>query len=601
MEIQNPHGGGTPKSSGSGSLPLAGPTCPAGVSHRERRRRRSGNCGAAGVSGVAQRACCAVAALLLVWVTVAAATAAAAGAAEPRLADRFDPTDKGLAGGWQVVRGQAESQLLVASPAWVFRSINGYAYALKPAADAKPVPDALVLAGEAVWDDYAFTVALKGEPGVVAGQVVRYSDDNNWTQILLAFPKQVPNETGRLLLVQRRAGKERIMASRRLELQNSEWYRLRVALTGPHILVWLGNSLALHGRDAKPHPGRVGLYARGAAAVLFDDAQVETAGIALEDFTVAAGPLRPRCGAWERVTDAYPPTHVHTVADELLIATFRAPAPVLGEISADVMLGDGRAVGVLVESREPCGRVAGNGWALQVIEQDNGSRLALVRLTRGNAVTIQVDARPVEPVAWQNVRLSFEPRFLRAWCGERLLFEQWDETFVPVRAGVLAHGAGAGIDNVMLAPLKAPVDPWLADTMVQDLEMKHQWAHPAWSFMTTDLFPKAPNAVPLPWNKGEYFRDFDLRVPVKDWAAAKGKLLFFLDSGDRNEKNGYRLMITRQEKTGTLEAQFSFQGKALATGRRAVAGPGVDLQVIRRGRCLALRADDRPVLRYDGL
>ena len=509
--------------------------------------------------------------------------------AAPALYDNFAPAaDNTLTGAWQKVRGDWEPTLLILNPAWAFRAINTHAY------QAKPNPDGLCLTGAADWDNYRFAIAIEAEPKAVTGMVLRYVDEGNQLQVRLSFPARPEALNGRLTVTRNVKGKAQLLATRDLELAIGQWYRLQTSLSGPFIRVSLDDQVLVNLRDPAPGPGRAGLIASGAPA-LFDDAEIQPALWFFDNFNPPGQTWKPAQGNWvQSRSDSGPPFMQVQSAGQVQADAAGDSGPQY-EVSTEVRLGEAYLAGPAVAWNDAQGKPIGR-WAL-FLQKNGVDAELLLQENNGTRTRLHHPLKDKLPTAaWQTLSLCVRPNYLQAKLGGRVIFEQFDGDFFPGRAGLAGAGAGAAFRRFEVLPREVAPAPRMPETMINDPEMKHQWAHPAWSFITTVMYPNYPKAIPLPWNKGVFFRDFAIDLTVKNLTEAGGKLTFILHGNGIDDRSGYQLILNKPAKNPRVNLFLRFQGMTLNYQTAEVAGESTVIRIERLGGFLIARLNGKPAL-----
>lgn len=133
---------------------------------------------------------------------------------------------------------------------------------------------AIAVNGFGFWDDYGVSVSGKTLGGEF-GLVFDYQDGKNFH----VFRWQIQTKqiaSGRVQLARVRNGKETVLGTKHVLGRCDNWYALSVTSVRGQIEASIDSTPILTASDPEAIGGRIGVYARGAKAAIFDDVGVES-------------------------------------------------------------------------------------------------------------------------------------------------------------------------------------------------------------------------------------------------------------------------------------------------------------------------------------
>jgi hypothetical protein len=186
------------------------------------------------------------------------------GASLPGLSDNFSGTlsnwtivDQGAYEGpssWVIVNGE----LIQRSNIWSGSTLS-----------SDPVkPGTYALAGNALWQNYDFSLRLMSEDDDAIGAMFRYTDNMNYYRI------SMDKERSYRRLVKVVNGVTTILAQDNTPYVTGQSYDLRISVTGNHIQIYLNQGLIFDVLDSSLPQGKIALYCWANTNSHFDDVVV---------------------------------------------------------------------------------------------------------------------------------------------------------------------------------------------------------------------------------------------------------------------------------------------------------------------------------------
>jgi hypothetical protein len=168
-------------------------------------------------------------------------------------------------GAWEPVSGEWKAKPVDSVEPDPTRSANAFSYGVA----AKET--ALATTGYWFWDSYLYRAAVKPEAAGTVGLVAFYQDPSNYA-LFRWQSRDSAGSTKAQQLVWVRDGKEQVVAAGGTGYQPNQWYELTLKATDSRLEAFVDGKPALTA-DAPPFClGKVGLYAKGCEAAVFDDA-----------------------------------------------------------------------------------------------------------------------------------------------------------------------------------------------------------------------------------------------------------------------------------------------------------------------------------------
>jgi hypothetical protein len=129
-------------------------------------------------------------------------------------------------------------------------------------------PGTYAIAGNALWQDYDFSLRLMSEDDDSIGAMFRYTDNLNYYRF------SMDKERAYRRLVKVVNGVTTILAQDNVPYTTGQAYDLRISVTGSHIQIYLNKALIFDVLDASLSQGRIALYCWGNVNSHFDDVLV---------------------------------------------------------------------------------------------------------------------------------------------------------------------------------------------------------------------------------------------------------------------------------------------------------------------------------------
>ncbi len=134
-----------------------------------------------------------------------------------------------------------------------------------------PAGAALCTTGAPTWEDYTLTVAVQAPRDGAAGVVVNMPDADTGLLVRWASVTDHGPRGNRLALISLRKDGQTVLAESPGGYLPGQWYRLTVVTGLAGVRVLVDDRPRLDVPDVTPRRGGIGLYAEGAAGVVFDD------------------------------------------------------------------------------------------------------------------------------------------------------------------------------------------------------------------------------------------------------------------------------------------------------------------------------------------
>jgi hypothetical protein len=133
---------------------------------------------------------------------------------------------------------------------------------------------ALTLTGEHEWEDYELRCMVRSSGDNGAGVVLHYQDENTYDLIRWASGNSALKYAGRVEMVQRKAGKEFIVASALLPRERNRWYEILITHGAKKQRLSINGSMVLETPYKPGVRGMVGLFTDQNPGTFFDNVEV---------------------------------------------------------------------------------------------------------------------------------------------------------------------------------------------------------------------------------------------------------------------------------------------------------------------------------------
>ena len=465
----------------------------------------------------------------------------------PEWSDEFmRSSDEGL-GEWEVLSGSWDNTALVEKLKFVPRAANPFAFA------AKAAPKAMAAAGSWFWSDCTYRAAVRGTAEGIIGLAFYVQDaDNYWllrmTSVSYAGPGPGP---GLAQVVRVVGGQPQVMGEARHGYVPQQWYELKVSTRDDLIRAFVDDVPVARVREGTFAQGRVGLYAEQCEAALFDDVRVTPWTDVTDDFEA------PSCGRWGPADGAF--VQVPPEGDRsgyLAKQPGKAGLAFAGRCEAgncvfevDLALEGDAPVGI------PFAYVDDANWWRYTLYPGKQARQELVRRVAGKDEVLATGPLPPSDQRWRHVRVLLQDQYV---CAQVDSVPPLEAVSAEPLAGWIglwgSEAARAQLDNVSLAPAPQYVPARLPTTMVEDPEMKEQFANPAEGWFTVTDPSTRPQGSPMAWNKGEYFPPSKVEFPIANVVAGAGTVRVTICGSEEAPQRGYHLELSKEANVATLRA-----------------------------------------------
>ncbi len=464
-----------------------------------------------------------------------------------------------------------------------FKSVNAFSFK----ASAEKV--AIATTGYWFWDDYAYSASVKAEHGMM-GLIIRYQDPENYLLLRVATVNGRPAGLPSLQLLRVANGEMHELGRANPTILPSQWYRLRVEAVDNDIWAYLDDELMVHAVDSTFAMGRIGLYAEKTDGAFFDDVRVRGWDVLYDDFRAEApGRWRAVRGKWARQEGSHR-------SDARLAKTSEGLGIILAgqtdwkryTFEADVAPLENSGVGLVFHAQGP-----GDYYALRVggAKDQHGyaGKAQLVKTIHGET-TVLAEA-PAQLALGRPTHLQVEADgpYLAGFVDGRRVVEAVDQAIASGKVGLLADGpAGCTFDNALLRFIEHRPPVIIPQSMVTDKEMKRDWASPAESWIPPE------RGLSISWNKGSFFGESAVEIPLRKVRAAAGRLEVFVSQREKEIADAYQVILSTSGGTGALEVQIMYGGELVASGSAALAEDEDDctFRVELNGSYLMVFVDD---------
>jgi hypothetical protein len=436
-----------------------------------------------------------------------------------------------------------------------FKSVNAFSF---KAAGQEP---AIATAGYWFWDDYAYSVSVKSERGVM-GLLFRYQDPQNHLLLRVATNKGRPVGEPSLQLLRVAGGQAHELARANPPILSSQWYRLRVEVVEDAIWAYLDDQFMAQARDATFASGGIGLYAEATEGAFFDDVRVREWNVLYDNFASDAP------GRWDAVEGQWARRDGSRRSGGQLVKTSDGRGLALAgrlDWSGYIFESDAQA------APDGCAGLAfyGQGpqdyFALRVggpqSKQGYAGKAQLIKTVRGQA-TVLAEA-PVALAAGRPAHLQVEADgpYLAGYVDGLRVVETVDQTLTHGKVGLVADGAPeVAFRNAYLRFIERRPPVIIPHTMVADEEMKRDWASPA------ESWAPAEGGKTIHWNKGSLFGESAVEVPIGGIGSVAGRLTVFVSEAEGEEAGAYAVSLVASPGTTALQVQITRDGQSLGAG-----------------------------------
>lgn len=444
---------------------------------------------------------------------------------------------------------------------------------------------AIAVTGHNFWDDYEATAAAKtlgGEMGLVFNYV---GQDHH--HLLRWSIESADVKPGRVQLVKVYDGREAILGTKQVLARRDNWYELRVRAVRGKIEAFIDNTLIFAVDDAQAIGGKIGAYARGEGAAIFDDFEVESVEEITFDTKAMLGHaassrqgdwlLQQRDGSAWATASALPPGK-----RALCLLGSNRWHPGLHRVTLDLSKLSGCA-GLTFAAKGPS-----DYWAT-FVQARPLARVGVLRIADGKKQIVA--EAPCDGVAALNdLAVDLRTgRAIRVYVDNRLELRAPASTSLAGAVGLYAEGQGSAAFGDLRAFTDRDTD-WEAEVQreifVDDPYMQG-WASRRWQWKSGTPLGDRTRFV----HKGDFYGAFRCEMPV----SAPFALRFGEDEFGSQEK-GYAFEVA----LGTCRFALRRAGKnvwasAPAEQPKSVIGP-ITLQ--REGKCIWARAGGTEIMNY---
>ncbi len=414
----------------------------------------------------------------------------------------------------------------------------------------------IIVNGYRFWDDYDFGVSAKtlgGEMGLV------FDYQNAQAYHLLRWRLDTEQiAAGRVQLLRVRGGKAAVLGTAYVEGRRNNWYYLRVKSVRGRIEAFIDGTRLFDVTDPHAAGGKIGLYARGARAAIYDDVAVEP--VATIEFRTArslAKAVREKHGAWaasERGGSAAITASGLTPKQAGLLL-MGEPSWEAAQIRADVDTSRlGGNAGLVFGYQSPR-----DYWVALVDRKTQ--RAQAVRFVQGKA-----QAFTGGPVAGATAPYTIAvdttmENALRVYVNDVLALRVANPGPIAGRVGLGAFGTGqAAFSRLML--FEARDTDWEKETSNDIFEgdpYMQGWASRRWAWKSGKPWGKQIFYE----HKGDFFGAFRCRVPV----SGSFTLRFAEDAFGKTEK-GYAVDVEFDRTTKAFRITLRRAGRVVASAAR---------------------------------
>ena len=511
----------------------------------------------------------------------------------PDWSDEFMRSSEEGLGEWEVFSGTWDNTALVEQLKFVPRAANPFAFA------AKAAPKAMAAAGSWFWSDCTYRAAVRGTTEGTIGLAFYVQDaENYWLLRMTSVSYSGPGPgAGSTQLVKVVGGTPSVVGEARRGYVPQQWYELKVSARDDRVWASVDDVPVIRGRDGTFAQGRVGLYAEECEAALFDDVRVTPWATAYDDFEAPSyGRWGPSAGPFVQVAPE------RERSGYLLKQPGKAGAAFVGRceegdcvFEADVALEGESPVGIPFAYADEA-----NSWLLAVYPGKQARQVLVHRVAGQDQV---VDSAPLPPAAqrWRHVRLLLQDQYVCAQVDNLPPLEAVSADPLAGEIGLWgSEAAKAQFDNVSLTPAPRYAPARLPTTMVEDPEMKEQFANPAEGWFTVADPSTQPHGIPMAWNKGEYFAPCKVEFPIGNVVAGAGTVRVTLCGSEEEPERGYHLELSKEANAATLHAVL-LEGTVEVGRADAQVGQGQTLCMVRfqkSGTYILVFVDNHLLLSY---
>lgn len=462
-----------------------------------------------------------------------------------------------------------------------FKSVNAFSF------KASSESVGIVTTGYWFWDDYAYSASVKAEDGM-AGLILRYQNPDNYLLLRVAPAGGRPAGMPSLQLLRVSDGNMHELGRANPTILPSQWYRLRVEAVDDDIWAYLDDELMVHAVDSTFAMGRIGLYAEKTNNAFFDDVRVRGWDVLYDDFS------REAPGRWPNVKGKWARQQGTSRSHARLVKTSNGLGLTLAgqgdwsgyTFKADVTPLEDSSVGLVFHAQAP-----DDYYALRVggpkDQHGYAGKAQLVKTFRGET-TVLAEA-PVQLAVGRPTHLQVEADgpYMAGFVDGRRVVEAVDQAITSGKVGLLADGAGGcAFDNVLLRFIERRPPVIIPMSMVTDKEMKRDWASPAESWIPPE------GGQSISWNKGSFFGESAVEIPLKRIKAAAGRLVVFVSQSEKEIADAYQVALSTSGGDSVLEAQIIYGGELVTSGSADLEEDDCTFRVELNGSYLMVFVDD---------
>jgi hypothetical protein len=442
---------------------------------------------------------------------------------------------------------------------------------------------------QSFWDRYYFQAAVLTEYDSVVGLIAAYQDNNNYLLFRWAHRDYAGSiDKPRAEIIAIIDGKEHVLASSPRGFDPEQWYTLRLNVSWGRVEALVDGEVLLSATNPGTVEGRVGFYADGVAHPSKPEVDDETAKMYLvvdkttkqqyndaADAMNSAGNIRfndVKVDDWVGIDNL---TTCASYATEKTGHWQTNAANITSTSASTLLTGDKQWSHYQITTQM---RLPANGSAGLYIHQDaqqsgylwkiSAMSQALIPLVKGiPGPAVDSATVKIAPSAWADLRVESDGPSVTCYCNGQRVLETYDLAHVSGRCGLYASDAGAQFTSFSVTPWQATLqtvkihsgfdaDGWMATWSGNESDWYPVVNHgqylrlPSSRGDASDPGPAGPlmtNVPGLYWNKGGYYHDLRVTIPL-DKATLDGQSLYL--STNYDEKTGYRLTLTSKDGQG---------------------------------------------------
>lgn len=469
------------------------------------------------------------------------------------------------------------------------------------------------------WDSYYVQAAVRPDYESAVGLLAAYQDPQNY--LLFRWKSREHTEAVRAELVAMIDGTSHTLATSTQGFTPMQWYTVRLNLSWQKVQACIDDQVLFDVPNPGPIEGRFGLYADGTPHPQRPMLDAGTSSMFVvkdaqgREVNEAADAMRPTCyilyddvqvKPWRYMDMIASPYQIEQSGQWTQTKTNQLIAGKAGRWLPNRTVGDERTA-CSVQVQIPVSGSAGlfirlddtqTGWLWTFTTREH----CLRQVTAGQwgAITDRF-AGGIASGTWVTLRVEVDGPYIACFCDGQRVLETYDPSRVLGRYGMVALAQGAQFQNCMLQSLPPYWktakfhggflgDKWLITWSSPEADWVPAVIHPAAVTALGDARSTIGAAAPYPtnsrglyWNKGSYYHDARVFLPLTVDSLADQKLYF---SDEENIGSGYRCQFARQADGGMV--RFWRQDQLVGEYRFPMTSHS---QAIfeRRGSFLALR------------